>query len=118
MPGLWKAWKAKRQAQFQFMHYDGKIKFPTILDQNDYLVEGAYYVHKAKIQPFFKYETQSYVDSANASKDINRAGFGANYYIRGQNLKWTLQCLRATPQNGSTLKPANELTMQLQLFYY
>ena len=37
--------------------------------------------------------------SANASKDINRMGFGANYYIRGQNLKWTLQYLRAMPQN-------------------
>ena len=78
----------------------------------------AYYVHQAKVQPFFKYESQRFVAAANASKDINRAGFGANYYIRGQNLKWTCQYLRAMPQNGSTLKTSNEFTVQLQLMYF
>jgi len=75
-------------------------------------------VHQAKIQPFLKYESQAFVAAANASKDINRFGLGANYYIRGQNLKWTAQYLRAMPQNGSTVKPTNEFTVQLQLFYY
>jgi len=58
------------------------------------------------------------VAEANASKDINRYGFGANYYIKGQNLKWTCQYLRALPQNGSTVKPTNEFTVQLQLMYF
>jgi len=104
--------------QFQYIHYDGKTKFTTIPEQNDYLVEGGYYVHKAKIQPFTKYEAQAFVTAANASKDINRFGLGANYYIRGQNLKWTCQYLRASPRNSTTLKPSNEFTVQLQLFYY
>jgi hypothetical protein len=43
---------------------------------------------------------------------------GANYYIHGQNLKWTGQYLRALPQNGSPLKPANEFTVQLQFMYF
>jgi hypothetical protein len=105
-------------AQFQFIHYDGRIKFPTIADQNDFLVETGYYVHQAKVQPFLKYEQQKFVAQANASKDINRFGAGANYYIRGQNLKWTLQYLRALPQNTTALKASNELTMQLQLMYW
>ncbi|HEY2018798.1 MAG TPA: porin [Bryobacteraceae bacterium] len=105
-------------AQFQFIHYDGRTKFPTIANQNDAFVEAGYYAHRAKVQPFLKYETQNFVDAVNASKDINRVGFGANYYIRGQNLKWTAQYLRALPQNTSTLKACNELTMQLQLMYW
>ena len=105
-------------SQFQFIHYDGRTKFLAIGDQNDYMAEAGYYLHRAKAQPFLKYETQSFVAAANAAKDINRFGFGANYYIRGQNLKWTLQYLRAMPQNTTALKPCSELTMQLQLSYY
>lgn len=104
--------------QFQFIHYDGRTKFTAIPDQNDFLAEGAYYVHQDKIQPFLKYEAQSFVTAANASKDINRFGFGANYYFRGQNLKWTCQYLRAMPQNNLTIKSANEFTVQLQLMYF
>ncbi|HUK18165.1 MAG TPA: porin [Bryobacteraceae bacterium] len=104
--------------QFQFIHYDGGTKFTTIPDQNDYLLEAGYYIHQARLQPFLKYETQSFVAAENAPKDINRVGFGANCYIRGQNLKWTLQYLRALPQNTTALKPTNELTLQLQLMYW
>jgi Phosphate-selective porin O and P len=105
-------------AQIQFYHYDGRTKFTAIPDQNDFMLEAAYYAHKVKLQPFIKYESQAFVASANASKDIDRFGLGANYYIRGQNLKWTCQYLRALPQNGSPLKPSNEFTVQLQLMYY
>jgi len=104
--------------QFQFIHYDGRTKFPTIADQNDFLVEAGYYVHQAKLQPFLKYEQQNFVTAANASKDVNRFGAGANYYIHGQNLKWTLQYLRCLPQNTTALKSSNEFTMQLQLMYW
>ena len=43
---------------------------------------------------------------------------GVNYYIHGQNLKWTAQYLRATPNAGSSLKPSSEVTVQLQFFYF
>jgi hypothetical protein len=105
-------------AQFQYIHYNGGVKFPTVGNQNDFLVEAAYYSRKAKIQPFAKFDAQNFVRGADATKDIHRAGFGANYYIRGQNLKWTMQFLRAMPHNGSPLRPANEVTVQLQLFYF
>jgi hypothetical protein len=104
--------------QFQYYHYNGQTKFTAIPNQNDYFLEGAYYVHQAKIQPFVRYESQSFVDAVNATKDINRFGLGANYYIKGQNLKWTAQYLRAMPQNGSPLKPTNEFTVQLQIMYW
>jgi hypothetical protein len=75
-------------------------------------------VHQAKLQPLFKYESQIFVAAANAAKDINRYGFGANYYIRKQNLKWTAQYMRALPQNTTSLKASNQFTMQLQLKYW
>ena len=104
--------------QVQYYHYDGQNKFTAIPNQNDFMLEAAYYAHKVKVQPFLKYEGQAFVAAANATKDIDRFGMGANYYIRGQNLKWTCQYLRAMPKNGSPLKPTNEFTVQLQLMYY
>jgi hypothetical protein len=104
--------------QFQFFHYDGGDKFTAIHDQNDWFVEGAYYVHAIKLQPFGKFEEQRFVDSAYAGSDIHRAGGGLNYYIHRQNLKWTMQYLRALPPRGSTLHDSNEITLQLQVFYF
>ena len=103
--------------QVQYFHYDGRQKFPTIAKQNDYLVEAAYYLGRVKVQPFVRYESQYFVEAADQARDIGRYGTGANYYIRGQNLKWTFQYLRAIPR-GPALKPCNEFSLQLQLFYY
>jgi hypothetical protein len=102
--------------QFQFIHYDGRQKFLSIPDQNNYMAEAAYYLHRFKVQPFAKAEAQEFVAAANGSKDVNRYGGGVNYYIHGQNLKWTFQYLRAITNNS--VRPTNEFTMQLQLFYY
>ena len=104
--------------EFSYFHWDGRDKFTAITDQNDYSLEGDYYFHKAKLQPFAKLEAQDFVAAANAAKDIHRWGTGVNYYIHGQNLKCTLQYTRALPQNGSPIRPSNEFTMQLQVFYY
>lgn len=104
--------------QFQFFHYDGGEKFTSIHNQNDWFVEGAYYLHKLKLQPFGKLEEQRFVESADAVNNLRRAGGGVNYYIHGQNLKWTFQFVRALPRSGSALKASNELTMQLQVFYF
>jgi len=51
------------------LHFDGRNKFIAIPDQNNYLLEGAYYFHKAKLQPFAKFETQDFVAAVNGTKD-------------------------------------------------
>jgi len=102
----------------QYLHFDGREKFLTIPNQNNFVGEAAYYVHKAKIQPFSRFETQRFVAAVQSTKSINRMGGGLNYYIKGQHLKYTLQYLRALPQNGSPLKPSNEFSMQMQFFYF
>ena len=103
---------------FNVMHFDGRNFFTAIPDQTNYLFEAAYLFHKIKTQPFAKFETQDFIASVNGVKDIDRYGAGFNYYIHGQDLKWTGQYTRALPQNGSTIRPSNEFTMQLQVFYY
>lgn len=104
--------------QFQFFHYDGGSKFTTIHEQSDWFVEGAYYVHTLKLQPFGKFEEQKFVALADAASNVHRAGGGVNYYIHGQNLKWTTQYMKLLPAHGSTLHDSNEFTMQMQVFYF
>lgn len=104
--------------QLQYYHYDGGKKFTTIADQNDWFAEGAFYLGRQHVQPFAKFEEQNFADSGNAVKNVHRAGAGANYYGRGQNLKWTLQYTRALPQYGAAIKPSNEFTMQVQFYYF
>lgn len=102
---------------FQYIHYDGQTKFVAIPDQNDLLLELAYYLHRVKLQPFVSISSQNLVGAEERSKDVDRYSSGINYYIHGQNLKWTLQYNRAVPRN-STAQPGNEITTQLQLFYF
>ncbi len=104
--------------QFQFFHYDGGQKFTAIREQNDWFVEAAYYSHHIKLQPFGKFEDQSFVAAADKVNNIHRAAGGLNYYIHGQNLKWTMQFARALPPAGSKLHDSNEATLQLQVFYF
>ena len=104
--------------QFQFFHYNGNQKFAAIREQNDWFVEGAYYTHTLRLQPFGKFEEQNFVASADAVNNIRRLGGGLNCYIHGQNLKWTMQFTRALPPSASKLHESNEITMQLQVFYF
>lgn len=104
--------------QFQFFHYDGGDRFTAIHDQNDWFVETAFYAHRIKLQVFGKIEAQNFVALAADTSNINRVGGGMNYYIHGQNLKWTMQCMRTLPKDGSTLRSSNEVTLQLQVFYF
>lgn len=102
--------------QVQWTHYDGQNFLASVPNQNDYLAELGYYVGPVKVQPFAKWESQKFVDSAKHINDVDRWGAGLNYYIHGQNLKLTAQYLRVQPKN-SAVKNTNEGTLQLQMFF-
>ena len=108
--------------QSHWAHYDGQ-KFIVLPQQNDYFLEMGYYMKSSKVQPFAKFESQHFTYAAG---DQTRYGVGMNYYIAGFNLKLTGQFTRvetgtkstsptATTQGGH---PTNELTFQIQAFYY
>jgi hypothetical protein len=103
--------------QVQWVHYDGGAWIPTIPRQNDYLAEVAYLIGTSKVQPFAKWEQQSFSDTYNPSKDVTRWGVGLNYYVANQNFKITGQYQRVAPK-ASTTPSTNQFTVQLQLFYF
>ncbi|MBI5439748.1 MAG: hypothetical protein HY900_00895 [Deltaproteobacteria bacterium] len=103
--------------QVQWIHYDGGSFLTSIPKQDDLLVEAAYYLSKAKVQPFLKYESQKFADDVDAAKDQERFGGGLSYYVSGQNFKVTAQYLRVDPKS-SALKATNQFTVQLQAFYF
>ncbi len=102
--------------QLQFIHYDGKSMFTAIPDQNDFLAESAVYLRAVRVQPFVKFEAENFVATAAMSKDYNKWGGGANYYLHAQNLKFTAQIQRVFPRSSGS--PTNEFTVQLQAYYF
>jgi hypothetical protein len=102
--------------QVQWSHYDGESFLAAPARQNDYLVEMAYFVSPAKLQPFAKFEEQRF-DAANLHKaDQTRWGAGMHYYLHGLNLKLSGQYLRVLTE--SPFKNANEVTLGMQVWYY
>ncbi len=101
----------------EVVHYDGKTFLPTLPRQNDYLAEFGYYMAPIKTQPFVKFEDQKFGVKSHPSKDVARYGAGLNYYVMGQNLKFTGQYLRIKPKNGA-IRASNEVTVQMQAWYY
>lgn len=101
----------------QGVHYDGGHFLTAIPRQNDYLVECGYYIAPTKVQPFVKYEDQAFSLTSTPSKDQKRYGVGLNYYVYGQNLKFTGQLTHVTPDN-SAIRSTNEFTVQMQVWYY
>jgi hypothetical protein len=100
-----------------WFHYDGEIRFPTLPRQNDYLVEAGYYVSSITLQPFLQFHAQNFSDAANDSKNSRRYQAGLNYYVSGQNLKLTAAYTWLVPKL-STAPATNQVTIQLQIFYF
>ena len=99
----------------QVNRYNGGTFITAIPNQRDDVVELGYYLSPLKIQPFAKVEDQKFNASANKSKDQNRYGGGLNYYVSGQNLKFTGQVLHVKPKSGNS---TNEFSVQMQVWYY
>jgi len=98
-------------------HYDGGTFIKTLPNQNDLVVDAAYYLAPAKFQPYVKFEKQDFKTTINAATtDQTRYGFGANYYVYGQNLKITGQLLHIVPKNHA-IHSTNEASVQFQIFY-
>src|SRR4029077_15853316 len=103
--------------QIQRCHCDGGTYTPCLPRQNGDVIELGYYFAPLKLQPFAKVESQKFKPSFSPSRDQNRVGGGVNYYVYGQNLKFTGQVLHVKPKNNA-LNATNEFTIQMQMWYY
>lgn len=103
--------------QAAWIHYDGENRFTALPRQNAYLGELGYYLGAAKLEPFFQYQKEDYSDAVNDLKNQTRYQGGLSYFIHGNNLKVTGAFTRLFLKDPA-IRPTNEVTVQVQAFYF
>jgi hypothetical protein len=103
--------------QFDFIRWDGGSTFPTLSRQNDVFIEGGYYISSAKVLPWARFESQSFSDSVNATKDQKRFQFGLTWYAEAHNFNIRAAWGRVIPR-AAGVSSTSQFTVQLQLFYF
>jgi len=109
-----------------YMHYDGHNQVfndngtnNTLPEQYSVYSNAGYYFCKLKLQPFVRYEFLKYTDDiVNLAKAQQRAGFGFNYYVFGQNFKIVPMYERVFPRPEpvapKVLEDFNRFVLELQ----
>ena len=108
----------------QYTHWDGKETAPTILNQNDLLVELGYYNRSTKLSVFGKFEGQFNVQDDTTMADetlgnIIQFGGGVKYNLIDNLTNFTFQYLRTNlPNDPPGRNNTNTVTLAIQFFYY
>ena len=111
-------------ALVQYIHYDGRDAVAAIGEQNDVLAELAYYNKAANVSLFGKAETQRFADdelmTAGAAGNKIWFGGGLKYYLAEARANFTLayQRLQFPEADSAAVNATNQLTLQMQLFYF
>ena len=98
-------------AQLSHIRYDGGTFLKTLPEQADTLFETGYLIGGTRIMPVVQFAQRSFSNGAN--HDENRYGAGVNYFISGHNAN--IKALYTRIDNSLT---ANQVTVQIQFFYY
>ncbi|HTR03518.1 MAG TPA: hypothetical protein VMN82_10020 [Thermoanaerobaculia bacterium] len=112
-------------AEADYIHYDGHNFIyndngtnNTLPEQDSLYVNAGYYLCRAKLQPFFRYEFLHYAeDLVNVAKGQERIGGGFNYYVYGQNFKVVPYYERIMPKSQpatAQIKDYNRFVLELQ----
>jgi hypothetical protein len=99
--------------QFDYNHFDGGRRLPTLPKQNDVLVEAGYLINALKLTPLLQFARRDVVGGSAGNDTITSVG--ANYWWAGLNANIKAAYTRISP-NG--LQNQNEFTVQLQAFYF
>jgi hypothetical protein len=100
-------------AQFAWNRFDGDTTFTTLPKQNTFLVEAGYFLRDLKVTPVLQFAHRDILNTATG--DETRWSIGANYWWAGHNASVKGAYTRISPRG---LPDQNELTIQLQLFYF
>jgi hypothetical protein len=100
-------------AQFAYNRFDGGDTFLTLRKQNVVLLELGYFLRDLKLTPVFQFTNRGIVDTPVG--DQTQWSVGVNYWWAGQNANVKAAYGRIEPRGLAT---QNELTIQLQLFYF
>ena len=99
--------------QFDYNHFDGGSRLTTLPKQNDVLVEAGYLINALKLTPLLQFARRDVVGGSAGNDTITSVG--ANYWWAGLNANIKAAYTRISP-NG--LQKQNEVTVQLQVFYF
>jgi hypothetical protein len=103
--------------EVDFLRWDGGSTFPTLLKQNDILVQGGYYISAVKLLPWGRFESQSYADAGSPSRDQKKIQFGLTWYPAAHYFNIRAAWGRVLPR-ADGVRATNQFTVQIQVFYF
>jgi hypothetical protein len=102
-------------AEGDFIRWDGGTTFTSIPKQDDLSVQAGFFAGSVTLLPYIRYESKHFANVSNPSKDEKRYQAGLGYFLKGHNASVKLAYTRVEPKAG---KHTNQLTLQLQGFYF
>jgi hypothetical protein len=99
--------------QFDYNYFDGDATLVTLPKQHNALVELGYLLPALKLTPVLQFTSRDITGTSNG--DEYHWSIGLNYWWAGHNANIKGAYSRVSPSGAAT---QNELTVQLQLFYF
>ncbi len=99
--------------QTDFIRYDGGTTFPTLPQQNAWLVESSYYIKKARLGPFIQFASRDFTKSGVADDQKMQGGVAVWLLKHKMNIKTGLARIFKTNSPTRT-----QFVLQTQFFYY
>ena len=96
-----------------YQQLDGGKFLTNLPKSNTIVVDGGVFFKGSKLGPWARYEKRNF--SATSGIDEKRVQVGLNYYLTGNNFNIKGAVGRLTPSVG---RKTNQVTVQLQLFYF
>jgi hypothetical protein len=121
-------------AHVDYIHFDGgcgltaagtrstDCLIPTVTAQDEVFTDMGFYFVDWKLQPFLRYEQNTFVDEIDRRNDSRRYMSGFNYYFAQQNFKVAAAYERIVPKVAGSAagkqKNTNHFVVQFQIFYF
>ncbi len=99
--------------QADFIHYDGGTTFESLPKQNTWMLEGGYYLRRAKVGPFMQFSNRGYSNLRLA--DDNKIQGGIAYWANGHRINVKLGIGRLLKDGAPD---RTQFVIQTQLFYF
>jgi len=106
--------------QADYIYYNGGKTFnvANLYAQNVFLVEAGFHFTALKITPWVKYESQNYAQDNRKVLDKENYQIGLTWYPYGQNFNIRAGYTYHRFPSPATTRNTNQITVQLQAFYY
>lgn len=101
--------------QADYIHWDGGVTYTTLAKQNDFMAEAGFYIGSAKVQPFLRYENQSFDVETATRINTTKYQLGLAWYPFGYNFNIKAAYGRNDPKTGTA---TNQFSVQMQAFYF